>query len=72
MFISFIATWFLIQPFYTPTPRSESPSIIENYKRQGCTPNPDFIPGNILVWEQDRLKYIPFDNFDHQIVLFCP
>lgn len=72
MLISFILTWYAIQYVYSPTPRSESPSIITSYKRQGCVQNPDYIPGNLLIWEQDRLKYIPFDSFDHQIVLFCP
>jgi len=71
MIISFIITWYGIQYVYTPTPSSETPAIITMYKRQGCTRHPDAIPGNLLIWE-DGLKYVPFDSFDHQIVLFCP
>lgn len=72
MTISFIVAWYLMQYIYTPTPRSESPGILKLYKEQGCTLEPDFIPANILVWESGKFKYIPFDSFEHEIVLFCP
>jgi hypothetical protein len=74
MFISFIFTWFAIQAFYTPTPRSESPSILKMYESQGCVRSPDFIPANLVIWQKDRIKYVPFDDnwTTYQIVLFCP
>ena len=85
--VSFIITWYGIQYLYTPTPRSETPAVVDAYKRQGCTrhpgeASPPYIPGNLLIWEDGRgdtgrgdtgrLRYVPFDSFDHQIVLFCP
>lgn len=47
--------------------------MTEIYKRQGCTLHPDFIPGNLLIYE-DGYKYIPFDDTwqKHTIVYFCP
>ena len=72
--VSFIITWYGIQYLYTPTPRSESPAVVDAYKRQGCTQNPDFIPANIVIWEDERIKFVPFDENWHtySIVLWCP
>jgi hypothetical protein len=74
--ISFITCWYTLQYFYTPTPRSETASILTLYERQGCVTNPDFIPSNLVVWDSDKHKvvYVPFDeNFvNYKIVYFCP
>ena len=70
--LSFTITWYAMQYVYTPIPRSETQSILKIYESQGCVRNPDFIPANIVIWEDERLKFVPFDSFDHQIALFCP
>lgn len=74
MLMSFIVTWFVVQAVYTPTPRSETPSIVQMYEDQGCVRSPDFIPANLVIWQDDRIKYVPFDDnwTTYKIVLFCP
>lgn len=67
-------TWYVMQYFYTPTPRSEAPDILKLYEDQGCTLQPDFIPGNALLWD-DGFKYVSFEQAwqtPNSIVFFCP
>ena len=73
MTFSFVVTWYLLQYVYTPTPRSETPSILQMYEDQGCVRNPDFIPANLVIWE-NKIKYVPFDEnwTTYRIVYFCP
>lgn len=70
---TFIITWYLMQYIYTPTPRSETSSILRTYEKQGCVRNPDFIPSNLVIWD-DKIQFVPFDEnwTEYKIVYFCP
>lgn len=73
MIFSFILTWYALQYIYTPTPRSETSSMLEMYENQGCTRTPDFIPSALVIWDE-RIKFVPFDEnwTTYKIVYFCP
>lgn len=73
MIFSFILTWYALQYIYTPTPRSETSSILKTYENQGCVRKPDFIPSNLVIWDE-RIKFVPFDEnwTQYKIVYFCP